>query len=145
MTIQKVPGHLELHETLSKKVILKEREQEGQQWCMPLTPALSDSADRQEFKEGYPGLQSKFQDSQDYTEKHCLSLKDIYTNTHTNIHTGRWGERERERLRNRDRETQRDLQMEDYAQGHVVIDAICEKKSDGFVSGGLLWKNLLER
>ena len=43
-------------------------------------------------------------------------------------------------------ETERDLQMEeDYAQGHVVIDAICEKKSDGFVSGGLLWKNLLER
>ena len=52
---------------------------------------------------------------------------------------------ETDRQRNRDRERQRDLQMEDYAQGHVVIDAICEKKSDGFVSGGLLWKNLLER
>ena len=54
-------------------------------------------------------------------------------------------EREREKLRTRDRERQRDIQMEDYAQGHVVIDAICEKKSNGFVSGGLLWKNLLER
>ena len=33
---------------------------------------------------------------------------------------------------------------EDYAQGHVAIAAICENRSNGFVSGGLLWKNLLE-
>ena len=60
------------------------------------------------------------------------------TDTH-HTHTHRKRERETEKQR------QRDLQMEDYAQGHVVIDAISENKSDGFVSGGLLWKNLLER
>ena len=69
--------------------------------------------------------------SKTYTQTHT------HTHTHTNIHTGG---REREIETERDR----NLQMEDYAQGHVVIDAISENKSDGFVSGGLLWKNLLE-
>ena len=68
--------------------------------------------------------------SKTYTQTHT------HTHTHTNIHTGGGRETETER--------DRDLQMEDYAQGHVVIDAISENKSDGFVSGGLLWKNLLE-
>ena len=50
------------------------------------------------------------------------------------------------RERQTDRERERDLQMEeDYVQGHVAIAAICENWSHGFVSGGLLWKNLLER
>ena len=31
---------------------------------------------------------------------------------------------------------------EDLAQGHVMAGAIFEKRSDGFVCGGLLWKNL---
>ena len=79
------------------------------------------------------------------TQRNTVCLSKTYTQTHTQTYTRAGGERERERLRNRDRETQRDLQMEDYAQGHVVIDAISENKSDGFVSGGLLWKNLLER
>ena len=81
------------------------------------------------------------------TQRNTVSLSKTYTethtHTHTHIHTGRG--REREKQRQKDRERQRDLQMEDYAQGHVVIDAISENKSDGFVSGGFLWKNLLER
>ena len=81
------------------------------------------------------------------TQRNTVSLSKTYTPTYPQGGVGeRESERERERERERSQETERDLQMEeDYAQGHVVIDAICEKKSDGFVSGGLLWKNLLER
>ena len=77
------------------------------------------------------------------TQRNTVSLSKTYTPTYPQ---GGVGERESERERERSQETERDLQMEeDYVQGHVVIDAICEKKSNGFVSGGLLWKNLLER
>ena len=77
------------------------------------------------------------------TQRSPGSFSETYTQTpppHTHTDT------QRDRQRETETETERDLQMEeDYAQGHVAIAAICENWSHGFVSGGLLWKNLLER
>ena len=80
------------------------------------------------------------------TQRNPGSLSETYTQTPPHTHTHKHTERQTETERDRDRETERYLQMEeDYAQGHVAIAAICENWSHGFVSGGLLWKNLLER
>ena len=78
------------------------------------------------------------------TQRNPGSLSETYIQTPPHTHTNT--QRDRQRQRETETERQRDLQMEeDYAQGHVAIAAICENWSHGFVSGGLLWKNLLER
>jgi hypothetical protein len=41
-------------------------------WHMPLIPALGKQRQADFWVRGQPGLQSEFQDSQDYTEKPCL-------------------------------------------------------------------------
>jgi hypothetical protein len=41
-------------------------------WRMPLIPALGRQRQADFWVWGQPGLQSEFQDSQDYTEKPCL-------------------------------------------------------------------------
>jgi hypothetical protein len=42
-------------------------------WCTPLISALRRRQRQADFSvRGQPGLQSEFQDSQGYTEKHCL-------------------------------------------------------------------------
>jgi hypothetical protein len=41
-------------------------------WHMPLVPALGRQRQVDFWVRGQPGLQSKFQDSQGYTEKPCL-------------------------------------------------------------------------
>ena len=47
----------------------------GQWWSMPLIPALGSQRQKGFWVQGQPGLQSEFQDSQDYTEKLCLGKK----------------------------------------------------------------------
>jgi hypothetical protein len=47
----------------------------GQWWCMPSIPALGRQRQVDFWVRGQPGLQSEFQDSQDYTEKPCLEEK----------------------------------------------------------------------
>jgi hypothetical protein len=42
---------------------------------MPLIPALGRQRQADFWVRGHPGLQSEFQDSQDYTEKPCLETK----------------------------------------------------------------------
>jgi hypothetical protein len=44
----------------------------GRWWRMPLIPALGRQRQADLWFQGQPGLQSEFQDSQDYTEKPCL-------------------------------------------------------------------------
>ena len=44
-------------------------------WWMPLIPALGRQRQVNFWVQGQPGLQSEFQDSQDYTEKTCLGKK----------------------------------------------------------------------
>jgi hypothetical protein len=44
----------------------------GQGWHAPLIPALRRQRQADFSVRGQPGLQSEFQDSQGYTEKHCL-------------------------------------------------------------------------
>jgi hypothetical protein len=44
----------------------------GQWWSTPLVPALGRQRQVDFWVRGQPGLQSEFQDSQDYTEKPCL-------------------------------------------------------------------------
>jgi hypothetical protein len=44
----------------------------GQWWYTPLIPALGRQRQADFWVRGQPGLQSEFQDSQDYTEKLCL-------------------------------------------------------------------------
>jgi hypothetical protein len=44
----------------------------GQWWRTPLIPALRRQRQADFRVRGQPGLQSEFQDSQDYTEKPCL-------------------------------------------------------------------------
>jgi hypothetical protein len=44
----------------------------GQWWCTPLIPALGRQRQADFWVRCQPGLQSEFQDSQDYTEKPCL-------------------------------------------------------------------------
>jgi hypothetical protein len=46
-----------------------------QWWCTPLIPALGRQRQADFWVWGQPGLQSEFQDSQDYTEKPCLEKK----------------------------------------------------------------------
>jgi hypothetical protein len=41
-------------------------------WRTPLIPALGRQRQADFWVRGQPGLQSEFQDSQDYTEKPCL-------------------------------------------------------------------------
>ena len=80
------------------------------------------------------------------TQRNPGSLSETYTQTPPHTHTHTNTQRDRQRQTETETETERYLQMEeDYAQGHVAIAAICENWSHGFVSGGLLWKNLLER
>jgi hypothetical protein len=47
---------------------------------MPLIPALGRQRQEDFWVRGQPGLQSEFQDSQDYTEKPCLEKKKQKTN-----------------------------------------------------------------
>ena len=44
----------------------------GEWWRMPLIPALGKQREADFSVQGQPGLQREFQDSQGYTEKHCL-------------------------------------------------------------------------
>ena len=44
-------------------------------WRTPLVPALGRQRQVDFCVRGQPGLQSEFQDSQDYTEKPCLKKK----------------------------------------------------------------------
>jgi hypothetical protein len=44
----------------------------GRWWYTPLNPALGRQRQTDFWVRGQPGLQSEFQDSQDYTEKPCL-------------------------------------------------------------------------
>ena len=46
-----------------------------QWWCMLLIPAFGRQKQADFWVWGQPGLQSEFQDSQDYTEKLCLEIK----------------------------------------------------------------------
>jgi hypothetical protein len=41
-------------------------------WCTPLIPALGRQRQADFWVQSQPGLQSEFQDSQDYTERPCL-------------------------------------------------------------------------
>ena len=41
-------------------------------WCTPLIPGLRRQRQADSWVRVQPGLQSEFQDSQGYTEKHCL-------------------------------------------------------------------------
>jgi hypothetical protein len=54
----------------------------GRWWCTPLIPALGRQRQADFWVQGQPGLQSEFQDSQDYTRKPCLK-----TNKQTNKQT----------------------------------------------------------
>jgi hypothetical protein len=47
----------------------------GQWWRTPLIPALGRQRQADFWVQDQPGLQSEFQDSQDYTEKTCLRKK----------------------------------------------------------------------
>jgi hypothetical protein len=47
----------------------------GPWWHMPIIPALGRQRQVDFWVRGQPGLQSEFQDSQDYTEKPCLGKK----------------------------------------------------------------------
>jgi hypothetical protein len=52
-------------------------------WCTHLTPILKRERQADIWVRGQPGVQSKFQDSQGYTEKPCLEKKphqQLYTN-----------------------------------------------------------------
>jgi hypothetical protein len=49
-------------------------------WCTPLIPALGRQRQVDFWVQGQPGLQSEFQDSQDYTEKPCLKKNKKQTN-----------------------------------------------------------------
>ena len=51
-------------------------------WHMPLIPALRRQRQVDFWVQGQPGLQSKFQDSQGYTEKPCLEKPHTHTHTH---------------------------------------------------------------
>jgi hypothetical protein len=46
-------------------------------WHTPLIPALGRQRQADLCVRGQPGLQSKFQDSQGYTEKPCLGKKNV--------------------------------------------------------------------
>jgi hypothetical protein len=49
----------------------------GQRWHTPLMPALERQRQADFWIRGQPGLQSEFQDSQDYIEKETLSGKNL--------------------------------------------------------------------
>jgi hypothetical protein len=51
---------------------------------MPLIPALGRQRQADFLVQGQPGLQSKFQDIQGYTEKHCLKNKQTNRQTSKN-------------------------------------------------------------
>ena len=51
-----------------------------QWWHTPLIPALGRQRQVDFWVRGQPGLQTKFQDSQDYTEKPCLKKKKWFIN-----------------------------------------------------------------
>jgi hypothetical protein len=52
-------------------------------WRMPLIPALGRQKQADFWVWGQPGLQSEFQDSQDYTEKPCLGKEKKQKNKQT--------------------------------------------------------------
>jgi hypothetical protein len=56
----------------------------GQWWCTPVIPALGRQRQADFCIRGQPGLQSEFQDSQDYTEKPCLEKQKNKTKTKKN-------------------------------------------------------------
>ena len=58
---------------LKKSVVLA-----GQWWHMPLMPALGRQGQADFLIRGQPDLQSKFQNSQGYTEKPCLKKPNIF-------------------------------------------------------------------
>jgi hypothetical protein len=60
---------------LRARVRNKKCELAGQWWSTPLIPALGRQRQADFCVRGQPGLQSEFQDSQDYTEKPCLEKK----------------------------------------------------------------------
>jgi hypothetical protein len=51
-------------------------------WCTPLIPALGRQRQADLWVRGQPGLHSEFQDSQGYTEKHCLRKKKKFWKIH---------------------------------------------------------------
>jgi hypothetical protein len=57
-------------------------------WRKPLIPALGRQRQANFWVRGQPGLQSEFQDSQDYTEKPCLE-KQTKTKTNQNKQTNK--------------------------------------------------------
>jgi hypothetical protein len=62
-----IKGYILKNVLLGKKFFLA-----GRWWLMPLIPALGRQRQGDFLVRGQPGLQSEFQDSQDYTEKPCL-------------------------------------------------------------------------
>jgi hypothetical protein len=56
----------------------KEQIQSQEWWCTPLIPALRRQRQADFWVRGQLGLQSEFQDSQDYTEKPCLEKRTHY-------------------------------------------------------------------
>jgi hypothetical protein len=63
-------------------------------WFTPLIPALRRQRQVNFWVRGQPGLQSKFQDSQGYTEKFCLRKKQNKNNKQqTNMSSGSWVQR----------------------------------------------------
>jgi hypothetical protein len=62
-------------------VVNQEEELAGQWWHMPLILALGRQRQVDFWVQDQPGLQSKFQDSQGYTEKPCLKKTKTKTTT----------------------------------------------------------------
>jgi hypothetical protein len=65
-----VPICLEQHKNKTKQN--KKTTLAGRWWYTPLIPALGRQSQVDFWVQGYPGLQSEFQDSQGYTEEPCL-------------------------------------------------------------------------
>jgi hypothetical protein len=70
----------------SRFFCLRKLNQARQWWCTPLIPALGRQRQADLGVPGQPGLQSKFQDRQDYSEKLCLEKPKQQTNKQTKLH-----------------------------------------------------------